>query len=58
MDPRNGGDLLCSQEGVIPVPRLGPRQGGPGHGRCPVKVVGVDPHDPLRVPAGPDDEEE
>ena len=58
MDPRNGGDLLCLQEGVYPVPRLGRREGGAGHGRCPVEVGGGDPQDPLRVPAGRDDEEE
>ena len=56
MDPRNGGDLLCSQVGVHPVPRLGRREGGAGHGRCPVEVGGGDPQVPLRVPAGRDDE--
>ena len=58
MDPRNGGDLLCSQEGLYPVPRCGRREGGAGYGRCPVQVGGVDPEDPLRVPPGRDDEEE
>ena len=58
MDPRNGGNLLCSQEGVYPVPRSGRREGGAGYGRCPVQVGGGDPQDPLRVPAGRDDEEE
>ena len=58
MDPRNGGDLLCSQEGVYPVPRRGRWEGGAGHELCPVQVGGVDPQDPLRVPAGRDNEEE
>ena len=58
MDPRNAGDLLCSQEGVYPVLRRGRREGGAGYGRCPVQVGGGDPQDPLRVPAGRDDEEE
>ena len=58
MDPRNDGDVLCSQEGVYQVPRRGRREGGAGHGRCPVQVGGDDPQDPLRVPAGCDDEEE
>ena len=58
MDPRNGGDLLCPQEGVYPVPRRGRREGGAGYGRCPVQVGGGDPQDPPRVPAGRDDEEE
>ena len=58
VDPRNGGDLLCSQEGVHLVPRLGRQEGGAGHGRCPVQVGGGDPQDMLRVPAGCDDEEE
>ena len=58
MDPRNGGDLLCSQEGVYPVPRRGRREGGAGYGCCPIEVGGGDPQDPLRVPAGRDDEEE
>ena len=58
MDPRNGGDLLCSQEGVYSVPRLGRREGGAGYGCCPIEVGGVDPQDPPRVPAGRDDEEE
>ena len=40
VDPRNGGDLLCSQEGVHPVPRLGRREGGAGHGCCHVEVAG------------------
>ena len=30
MDPRSGGDLLCAQEGVYSVPRLGRREGGGG----------------------------
>ena len=58
MDPRNGGDLLCSQEGVYSVPRRGRREGGAGYGCCPIEVGGGDPQDPLRVPAGRDDEEE
>ena len=58
MDPRNGGDLLCLQEGVYPVPRRGRREGGAGYGRCPVQVGGCDPQDALRVPRGCDDEEE
>ena len=58
MDPRNGGDLLCLQEGVHAVPRLGRREGGAGHGRCPAKVGGGDPQHPLRVPLGRDAEEE
>ena len=58
MDPRNGGDLLCSQEGVYPVPRRGRREGGAGYGCCPIEVGGGDPQDPFRVPAGRDDEEE
>ena len=58
MDPRKRGELLCSQEGVHPVPRLGRREGGAGHGRCPAEVGGADPQDPFRVPAGRDDEEE
>ena len=58
MDPRNGGDPLCSQEGVYPVPRRGRREGGVGYGCCPVEVGGGDPQDPLRVSAGRDDEEE
>ena len=58
MDPRNGGDLLCLQEDVHPVPRLGHREGGAGHGPCPVEGAGGDPQDPLWVPAGRDDEEE
>ena len=52
--PRNGGDLLCSQEGVYPVPRRGHREGGAGYGCCPIEVGGGDPHDPFRVPAGRD----
>ena len=58
MDPCNGGDLLCSQEGVYPVPRRGRREAGAGYGRCSVQVGGGDPQDPLRVAAGRDDEEE
>ena len=58
MEPRNGGDLLCSQEGVYPFPCSGRREGGVRHGRCPVQLGAADPQDPLRVPAGRDDEEE
>ena len=58
MDPRNGGDLVCSQEAVYPVPRRGRREGEAGYGCCPIEVGGGDPQDPLRVPAGRDDEEE
>ena len=58
VDPHNGGDLLCSQEGVYPVPRRGRREGGAGDGCCPIEVGGADPQDPFRVPAGRDDEEE
>ena len=58
MDPRNGGDLLCSQEGVYPVPHHGRREGGAGYGCCPIEVGGGDPQDPFRVPVGRDDEEE
>ena len=58
MHPRNGSDLLCSQEGVYPVPHRGHREGGTGYGRCPVKVGGGDPQYPHRIPAGRDDEEE
>ena len=58
MDCRKGGDFLGPPEGVHPVPRLRRRGGGEGHGRCPVKVGGGDPRDPLRVSAGHDDEEE
>ena len=58
MDPCNGGDLLCSQEGVHPVPRLGRRGGGAEHGHCHVEVGAGDPQEPLRVPAGRVDEEE
>ena len=58
MGPRNSGDLLCSQEGVYPVPRRGRRGGGGGYGRCPVQVGGGDPQDPLWVPVGGDEEEE
>ena len=35
MDPRNGGDLLCAQEGVYSVPRRGRREGGRGTGVAP-----------------------
>ena len=58
MDSRNSADPLFPQEGVHPVPRLGRQEGVAGHGRCPVEVARGDPQDPLRVPAGPDDEEE
>ena len=58
MGPRNGGDPLCPQEGVYPVPRRGRREGEAGYGCCPVEVGGGDPQDPLRVPAGRDDKEE
>ena len=58
VDPRNGGDLLCSQKRLHPVPRLGRRGGGAGQGRCPVEAGGGDPQDPLRLPARPDDEGE
>ena len=58
MDPRNGGDLLCSQKGVYSVPRRGRREGGAGNGCCPIEVGGGDPQDLSRVPAGRDDEEE
>ena len=57
-DPRNGGDLLCSQEGVHPVLRLGRREGLAGHGRCPVEVGTGYPQDPVLVPAGRDNKEE
>ena len=58
MDPCKGGDLLCSQEGVYPVPRRGRREGGAGYGCCPIELGGGDPQDPFRVPAGRDKEEE
>ena len=58
MDPSNGGDLVCSQEGVYPVPRRGRREGGAGYGYCPIQVGGGGPQDPFWVPAGRDDEEE
>ena len=58
VDPRNGGHLLCSQEGVYRVPRRGRWEGGAGYGRCPVQVGGGDPQDPLPVSLGRDDEEE
>ena len=58
MDPRKGGDLLCSQEGVYPVPRRGRREGGEGYGCCPIEVGGGDSQDPFRVPVGRDNEEE
>ena len=48
MDPGNGADLLCSQEGVHPVPRRGRREGGAGYGCCPIEVGGGDPQDPLK----------
>ena len=57
MDPRNGGELVCSQEGVYPILRGGRRDRGAGYGRCPVQVAGDDPQDPLRVSPGRDDEE-
>ena len=57
MVPRNGGALLCLQEGMHPVLRRGRREGGVGHRRCPVELGGGDPQSPLRVPAGRDDEE-
>ena len=58
MDPGNGGDLRCSQEGVYPSQRRGRQEGGAGYGCCPIEVGGGDPQDPFRVPAGRDDEEE
>ena len=58
VDPRNGGDLLCAQEGVYSVPRRGRREGGAGYGCGPIEVGGGDPQDPPRAPAGCDDEEE
>ena len=58
VDPRNGGDPLCSQEGVYSVLRRGRREGGAGYGCCPIEVGGGDPQDPPRPPAGCDDEEE
>ena len=58
VDPRNGGDLLGPQEEMYPVPRLGRREGGAGHGRCPVEVGGGGPEDPLRASTGHDDQEE
>ena len=58
MDPRNGGDLLCSQEGVYPVQRRGRREGGAGYGRCHVQVGEGDPQHPLPVLPGRDYEEE
>ena len=58
MDPLNSGDLQCSQEGVYPVPRRGRREGGAGYGCSPVQVGGSAVQDPLRVPAGRDDEEQ
>ena len=56
MDPRNGGDRLCSQERMHPVPRLGRREGGVGARVLPGRGGRPDPKDPLRVPAGCDDE--
>ena len=50
MNPPDGGDL--------PVSRLCRRDGGEGHGRCPVAVAGGGPKDRLWVPAGRDEEEE
>ena len=58
MDPRNGVDVLCSQEGVYPVPRRGRQEGGAGYWCCPTEVGGGYSQDPFRVPAGRDDEEE
>ena len=58
VDPRNGADPLCSQEGVYSVPRRGCWEGGAGYGCCPIEVGGGDPQDPPWVPAGRDDEEE
>ena len=58
MDPGNGGDLLCSQEGVYPVLLRGRREEGAVYGCCPIEVGGGDPQDPFRVPAGRDVEEE
>ena len=52
VDPRNGGDLLCSQEGVYPVTRRGRQEGGARHGRCPVQVGGGDPQGPAPGPRG------
>ena len=57
VDPRNGGDLLCAQEGVYSVPRRGRREGGAGYGCGPIEVGGGDPQDPPRAPAGRGDEE-
>ena len=58
MDPRNGGDLLCSQEGVYPVPRRGRQEGGAGYRCCPIEVGGGNPQDPFQAAAGCDGEEE
>ena len=58
VDPRNSGHLLGPQDGVYPIPLLGPWEGWAGQGRCPVEVGGGDPQDPLQVSAGRDDEEE
>ena len=58
MDPRNSGDLLCLQEGVHPVPRLGRREGAAGCRRCPIEVGGDVPQDSIWVAAGCDDKEE
>ena len=58
VDLRKGDDLLGSQEGVHPVPRLGRQEGGAGHGCCPVEVGWGDSQDQLQVPAGRDHEEQ
>ena len=54
----SGIQVYSHPSGVHLVPRLARREGGAGHGRCPVEVGGGDPQDPLRVPAGRDNEEE
>ena len=41
-----------------PSRAAGAGRGGAGYGRCHVQVGGVEPQDPLRVPAGRDDKEE
>ena len=58
MDSRDDGDLLRLQEGVYHVPCVRRRERGAGHGRCPIEVGGGGPQNPLRVPAGRDNEEE
>ena len=50
MDPCKGGDLLCSQEGVYPVPRPGRREGGAGTGTAPYSCVGAIHHNRQHVP--------